>query len=74
MGRRRYIIQGFPERMEELYINTGLTQVEFARRAGFNRKAIREYMDGTGSPSMLTIMRICAAYNVSADYLLFGKE
>ncbi len=74
MGRKRCIIEGFPERLEGLYIKSGLSQKEFARRAGINRKSLREYIDGCGSPSIQTLAHICAAYKVSADYLLFGKE
>lgn len=74
MKGRRYPIEGLEERLEDIQIKSGLSQVEFARRACINRKTLRECMDGRSSPSVQSLAHICAAHNVSADYLLFGKN
>lgn len=74
MSGRRYPIEGLAERLEDIQIKSGLSQAEFARRACISRKTLRECMDGRSSPSVQSLAHICASYNVSADYMLFGKN
>lgn len=68
------MVEGLSERIGIIYAKSGLTQREFARRAGVSFEAFRDWLTWRSAPSALSLAKICATYKVSADYLLFGKE
>ena len=50
------------------------TQKQWEARFGVTRDTIRRYENGKNPPDADFIVKLCQAYNVSADWLLFGKE
>lgn len=71
---KRYPPEGFAERLKDLWLRSGLTQIEIGRRIGYERKTIAAWINGDYAPNILALSRLCSVFNVSADYLLFGKE
>lgn len=71
---KHYAPEGFRKRLCDLWLLSGLTQTEIARRIGYERKSIAAWINGDCVPNILALARICSVFNVSADYLLFGKE
>lgn len=71
---KRYAPEGFTERLKELWLLSGRTQCEIAQQIGYERKSIAAWINGDYAPSILALARLCSVFNVSADYLLFGKE
>lgn len=69
----RYPLEGFTERLRESWTASGLTQGEIAQRIGTERKAFCSYINARSMPDALRLARLCAVFNVSADYLLLGR-
>lgn len=58
-----------------LVINAkGLELSEVADMAGINRSSVYDYCLYGKSPNIVQLEKLCKALNVSADYLLFGKN
>lgn len=70
---KRYAPQEFVERLHNEIYRSGKTLEALAGEVGVARKTLRDYSNGVCMPNSLTLMRLCKALNVSADYLLFGK-
>lgn len=58
------------ERVREARIRRGFTQSELSRHAGMTPAAIWQIEKGERQPSADTIIRLCRALGVSADWLL----
>lgn len=58
------------ERIVQLRSQMGWTQMELARKLQLNLKTIRNWENGDSAPSAPNIIRLCALFSVSADYLL----
>lgn len=71
---KRFQPEGFGERLRDLWLESGLTQTEVAKRIGWERKSVSNWIYGDHAPDILALVRLCELFNVSADYLLFGKE
>lgn len=71
---KHYPLRGFDERLRELWLMSGLTQKQIAQCIGYERKTVRAWIYGDCTPNALALARLCSVFNVSADYLLFGKE
>ncbi len=67
-------LEGFAERLRELWLASGKTQKEIAYRVGVNRKTLSDWICMVSMPSALYVARLCKEFHVSADYLLFGKQ
>lgn len=52
---------------------TGLTQEEFAKRAGLSREQINNYERGEKRPSINAAVAICEAHGLTLDYLYLGR-
>lgn len=52
----------------------GLTQEQLGQRLGVTRQAVSKWESAQTVPDAVTIARLCEALDVSADYLLLGKE
>lgn len=71
---KHYPPEGFVERLRDLWLMSGLTQVQIAQRIGYDRKIVHAWMYGDYTPSVTALAGLCRIFGVSADYLLFGKE
>jgi transcriptional regulator with XRE-family HTH domain len=65
--------QEFGEMLRKAREEKGLTQAEFAQRAGFQPSAIAHFEAGRRSPSLDNLRRLADALSVTIDYLL-GRE
>ena len=72
--RKRYMPDSFRERLLDLWLASGLTQEQVAERIGVERKAVNGWILGKTSPNLISFMRLCRLFHVSADWLLFGEE
>lgn len=52
----------------------GLTQEQLGELVGVTRQAVSKWESGQAVPDALTIAKLCKELNVSADYVLLGKE
>ena len=64
----------FHERLAFLRKAAGLTQEQLGARVGVTRQAVSKWESGQVSPDVATVARLCGALNVSADFLVLGKE
>ena len=72
---KTYLINnGYLQRLNDAYNRSGLMPTELARMIGKERKVIYCYLYGDTTPDALTLARLCIALNISADWLLFGKD
>ena len=71
---RYYPPEGFPERLKEAWLASGMTQKEVSERLGYERKSINQWMYGDHVPNILALARLCRLFHISADYRLFGEE
>lgn len=67
MAKRRTLIFGFWDRVEEALNDKGMSKCELARRIGYDRRTLYRH---EWVPNSLVIARICVQLNVSADWLL----
>lgn len=66
--------EGFTERLYKVFLDSGLTFAEATRRSRVSNSALHSYIYYGRCPNALALARMCKLFNVSADYLLFGKE
>lgn len=72
--KKRHRIVGLAERLNTLYSGSGMTQEQIAQQIGTDRKTVCRWIRGEYAPDTAAIIRLCKLFDVSADYLLFGKE
>ncbi|MCH5160171.1 MAG: helix-turn-helix transcriptional regulator [Clostridiales bacterium] len=60
----------FAQRLKELRTENNLTQKQVAVRLGIRQQSYTRYENGSGEPSLDTLIAIARFYNVSVDYLL----
>lgn len=72
--KKRHEIIGLAERLKELRKKLGLTQEKIADRAGVKPRTIQRWENGSRTPDISSLACLCKLFDVSADYLLFGKE
>lgn len=58
------------ERIKELRIENGLTQVQLGKIIGFDGRTISQYERGINEPDVKTIKKLCDFFEVTSDYLL----
>jgi transcriptional regulator with XRE-family HTH domain len=73
-SKRHLINNGYLERLNKAYASSSLGATEIGKLIGRDRKAIYGYLHGDTTPDVLTLARLCVALNISADWLLFGKD
>ena len=71
--KARQIVEGFPQRLGRLLYEHEVTTIELAKSIGVERKSITYWQLGRTCPSAYHLARLAGYFNVSADYLLFGK-
>ena len=69
---RRNPPKGFPERMTKCIEDNNTNCVQLAKVLGVDRKRLYDYKNGVSVPDITIFAKMCKAFNVTADYLLFG--
>lgn len=62
------------ERLQELRRKSGYSQEQVAEKLGISRQAISKWESGQGNPEIDNVVKLTEIYNVSADYILLGRE
>lgn len=62
------------ERIAVIRKMKGLTQEQLGELVGVSRQAVSKWEAGQAVPDALTIAKLCQELDVSADYILLGKE
>lgn len=68
------MIYGLYEKIKNLRVNSGLNQVQLAKRLGVTKSAVNSWETGTNSPSLSYIIKLAQIFGVSTDYLLGVNE
>ncbi|MBQ3235035.1 MAG: helix-turn-helix transcriptional regulator [Clostridia bacterium] len=63
-------MNAFSERLKELRLEKGLTQVELAKATGFTQPAIARWENGLQIPNIETAIVFAKFFEVTTDYLL----
>ena len=61
------------ERIKEIRLYFGLTQVEFGRRIGVKQSAVTGYENGNRQPLDTVITSICREFGVNEEWLRTGE-
>ncbi len=64
----------FAERLKELRIEKGLSQLKLAREVGVSQSAIKQWENKTREPSGSFIVLLSRYFGVTTDYLLGEKD
>lgn len=62
------------KRIRGFRTSSNLTQAQFAESLDVSTNFISEVETGKKNISLETLCRLCEQYNLSSDYLLFGKD
>lgn len=62
------------EKIKNLRINSGMSQVQLAERLGITKSAVNAWESGTNSPSLSYIAKLAKIFGVSTDFLLRVNE
>ncbi len=68
------MIYGLYEKIKNLRVHSGMSQVQLAERLGITKSAVNAWEMGTNSPSLSYIIRLAQIFGVSTDYLLGVNE
>ncbi|AZV57940.1 helix-turn-helix domain-containing protein [Clostridium sp. AWRP] len=60
----------FPNRLKELRLEKGLTQIELSKYLNIDKTTYTHYEKGTIAPDIKTLKSLANYFNVSVDYLL----
>lgn len=60
----------FGERLQEAMTQSGLRQVDLARRIGTTNRVIHDYRKDIRQPGVWRLRELCQELNVSSDWLL----
>ena len=60
----------FAKRLRELRQEKGMTQQQIAALLNLKQQSYLRYENGTGKPSLNTLIRLTQIFGVSSDYLL----
>ena len=60
----------FYERIKELRLSLGITQVQLANKLGVTKQCVSNWESGYIQPSIDMLVRIAKTFSVSTDYLL----
>lgn len=66
--------EGFTDRLYEAFLRSGLTFTETSERTGIAYSTLHSYIYYGSCPNATALAKMCYAFKVSADWLLFGKE
>jgi len=68
------MIYGLYEKIKNLRVHSGMSQVQLAERLGITKSAVNAWEMGTNSPSLSYIIKLAQVFAVSTDYLLGVNE
>lgn len=68
------MIYGLYDKIKNLRVNSGMNQVQLAKRLGVTKSAVNSWETGTNSPSLSYIIKLAQIFGVSTDYLLGVNE
>ena len=60
----------FSDRLKQSLKDSGISQVELAKKTGLSQGIVNNYCTGRREPSLDALFLICKALDESADYLL----
>ncbi|MBE6667663.1 MAG: helix-turn-helix transcriptional regulator [Ruminococcaceae bacterium] len=60
--------------LREIRLKKGYNQLKVAMDLNISREAISFYETGKRSPDVEMLIKLSEYFNVSIDYLIFGKE
>lgn len=66
--------QEIGKRIRNFRLNNNMTQAQLAEVLDVSTNFISEIETGKKGVSQETLCRLCQQYNLSADYILFGKQ
>lgn len=67
-------VETIGQRMQRLRIELGMSQEALGEALGVGRSTVIRYESGQTLPNSDVILRLCAVFGVSADYLLGLKD
>lgn len=62
------------ERLIQIMSDNSLTYTKMADMIGYSPNTVYYWTKGRNKPTIDAVMTICKTFNVSADWLLFGKR
>lgn len=62
------------DRIAELRSKAGLNKTDFAKKIGVRYKTVLTWETGDVVPMLLPLARVAKEFDVSLDWLVFGKE
>ena len=62
------------QRVRDVRSTNNMSLIDFAGKIGISMQAISQIENDKSSPSLKVVSAICEIYDVSADWLLFGKD
>ena len=74
MSRQKQILAAFGERLKAERKKQGLTQQGLAEKAQSTQDYIAQIERGVRNPSLITLINLLVALDVSADYLVLGVD
>lgn len=69
-----YMLETVSKNIILLIRNNNLSINNFAKKIGYTQPAVSRWIKMDKYPSIQAIESICNTFDVSADWLLFGKE
>ena len=60
----------FNERIKELRLSLGLSQVEFGKKLNISKQCVSNWENDNIQPSIDMLIKICKTFSVNSDYLL----
>ena len=73
-AKNNRILNNFSERFSLLIKESGITQLEIARKIGVSQAAINFYKNGKNMPGGEELYKISKLFGVSIDWLITGIE
>ena len=73
-GHKKRPPEGFGERLKEIYLKSGYSLRDVEKNTGIGSSNFYYYIRGDVAPTIINLAILCKFFNVSADYLLFGKK
>ena len=63
-------LQDIQKRLRESISNSGLSQLEIAKRIGVSPQTVSKYMKNDIFPALDTFAKLCSVLDVTSDYIL----
>ena len=67
-------IDEIARRLERTRLALGLSQSEFAEKAGLARNTYNQWEKGKGRPQLDGAIALCSVYNLTLDWIYFGDK